>query len=158
MEMETGGPSLRGGALKIFRKEHAALEWEGMGGEDLGPLIRGEGHMPVPLSALFGNPHKTQARVSPDGRWISYLAPSREGKGGGVMNVWVVERHRGVDATAGGEARMVTHDRKRGIQEHFWAEDSQHLLYLQDCTWGWLFLCSFGGGGWGWICIHTYDV
>ena len=106
-----------------------------MGGEDLGPLIRGEGPQPVPLSALFGNPHRTQAHVSPDGRWISFLAPSRagegkgKGKGGEVMNVWVVERHRGVD---GEGARMVTHDRKRGIREHFWSENSRDIVYLQD--------------------------
>lgn len=98
----------------------------------MGPLIRGEGHTPVPLAALFGNPHKTQARVSPDGRWVSYLAPSKEGKGG-VMNVWVVERHRGVD---GEGARMVTNDRKRGIREHFWAENSRDVVYLQDGAYG----------------------
>lgn len=128
----SGGPSLRGGALKIFRPGHAPLECEGMSGEDLGPLIRGEGPQPVPLSALFGNPHRTHARVSPDGRWISFLAPSRgkgKGKGGEVMNVWVVERHRGVD---GEGARMVTHDRKRGIREHFWSGNSRDIVYLQD--------------------------
>ena len=122
-----------------------------MAGEDLGPLIRGEGHQPVPLSVLFGNPRRTQARVSPDGRWISYLAPSREGKGG-VLNVWVVERHRGVD---GGEARMVTHDKKRGIREHFWSENSRDIVYLQDGGFCWGFgalVCGcagrvgFGGG------------
>jgi hypothetical protein len=64
------------------------------------------------------------------------------------MNVWVVERHKGVDATAGGEARMVTHDRKRGIREHFWAENSRDVIYLQDgaCVLFCLRICF--------VCVH----
>ena len=29
----------------------------------------------IPRSALFGNPEKTQARISPDGKYVSYIAP-----------------------------------------------------------------------------------
>src|SRR3546814_3760067 len=50
---------------------------------------------PVPLAAqtlpplierarLFGNPSKVQARLSPDGKWISWIAPRD-----GVLNIWV---------------------------------------------------------------------
>ncbi|HET9909690.1 MAG TPA: hypothetical protein VFQ23_23790, partial [Anaerolineales bacterium] len=38
----------------------------------------------IPRKLLFGNPDKTQARISPDGQRLSYLAPVN-----GVLNVWV---------------------------------------------------------------------
>ena len=65
----------------------------------------------IARNALFGNPEKTQARISPDGRHLSWIAPRD-----GVLNVWV--------APAGdlGAARPVTNDRQRGIRQHFWAE------------------------------------
>lgn len=75
----------------------------------------------IPRSALFGNPEKTQARLSPDGRYVSFIAPRD-----GVLNVWVGPRG---DPSA---ARPVTNDTKRGIRQHFWAYDNKHVLYLQD--------------------------
>jgi dipeptidyl aminopeptidase/acylaminoacyl peptidase len=75
----------------------------------------------IPRSALFGNPEKTQARVSPDGKYISYIAPEN-----GVLNVWVGPRS---DPSA---AKVVTNDTKRGIRQHFWSYDNKHVLYLQD--------------------------
>lgn len=75
----------------------------------------------IPRSALFGNPVRTQARLSPDGRHLSFLAPRD-----GFLNVWLAPFGKL------GEARPITADRKRGIREHFWAEDSRHILYLQD--------------------------
>ncbi len=41
----------------------------------------------IPRTALFGNPEKTQARVSPDGKFVSFIAPQD-----GVLNVWVGPR------------------------------------------------------------------
>src|SRR5215469_2596682 len=38
----------------------------------------------IPRKLLFGNPDKAQARISPDGKHLSYLAPLD-----GVLNVWV---------------------------------------------------------------------
>jgi hypothetical protein len=75
----------------------------------------------IPRDALFGNPVKAQARLSPDGKYISFLAPDD-----GVLNVWL--------APAGSlaEAKPITHDRKRGIRQHLWADDSRHVLFLQD--------------------------
>ena len=37
----------------------------------------------IPRDALFGNPTRTQARLSPDGKFISWIAPRD-----GVLNVW----------------------------------------------------------------------
>ena len=38
----------------------------------------------IPRDVLFGNPQRAQARLSPDGKWLSFLAPVD-----GVLNVWV---------------------------------------------------------------------
>ncbi len=75
----------------------------------------------IPRSALFGNPVRAQARLSPDGRYISFLAPRD-----GVLNVWLAPFGRM------GDAKPITNDRKRGIRQHFWAEDARHVLFLQD--------------------------
>ncbi|HUQ11377.1 MAG TPA: hypothetical protein VM146_13770, partial [Steroidobacteraceae bacterium] len=75
----------------------------------------------IPRSALFGNPEKAQARLSPDGKYVSFVAPKD-----GVLNVWVGPRS---DTSA---AKPVTSDTKRGIRQHFWAYDNKHVLYLQD--------------------------
>lgn len=75
----------------------------------------------VPREVLFDNPVKAAPRISPDGRRISYLAPSPEG----VLNVWV-------RSLEGGDDEQVTDDRKRGIRSHGWTHDGRHLLYTQD--------------------------
>src|SRR5918997_3726512 len=78
----------------------------------------------IPREVLFGNPEKAQPRLSPDGKRLAYLAPVD-----GVLNVWVGP----VDAPVGGEDyRPVTMERKRGIRIYFWAEDNEHIVYLQD--------------------------
>ena len=38
----------------------------------------------IPRKSLFGNPDKAAARISPDGKHLSYLSPVD-----GVLNVWV---------------------------------------------------------------------
>jgi len=74
----------------------------------------------IPRDALFGSAENDQARISPDGTMLSYLAPHN-----GTMSVWV--RSRG-----GGDERMIAHDPTRPIPWHAWQGDSRHLLYLQD--------------------------
>ncbi len=75
----------------------------------------------IPRAVLFGNPDKAQARVSPDGKSISFLAPVK-----GVLNVWVGPRD---DLS---KARPITTDAKRGIRQYSWAYTSSHVIYLQD--------------------------
>lgn len=70
---------------------------------------------------LFGNPDRAQVRLSPDGRWIAWLAP-REG----VLNVWVAPV-RELDA-----ARPVTDDTDRGVRAYGWLWSSERLVYVQD--------------------------
>src|SRR5207248_2293724 len=38
----------------------------------------------IPRDVLFGNPRRAQARLSHDGKWISFQAPVK-----GVLNIWV---------------------------------------------------------------------
>lgn len=70
---------------------------------------------------LFGNPSRSQGRLSPDGRQMSFRAPLD-----GVMNIWVAPAGQ-ID-----KARAITKDRGRGIPAHFWALDSDHVMYIQD--------------------------
>ena len=74
----------------------------------------------IPREVLFGNPAKAAPKISPNGEFLSYLAPVDN-----VLNVWV--------RTAGAEDdRPVTKDDNRGIRIYFWAADSKHIMYLQD--------------------------
>ncbi len=75
----------------------------------------------IARDALFGNPDKAQARLSPDGKFNSFIAPRD-----GVLNVFV--------APVGkiGEAKPITNDQKRGIRQHFWAYTNRHVLFIQD--------------------------
>lgn len=76
----------------------------------------------IDRAALFGNPERTQARISPNGDFISFLAPKD-----GYLNVFVIQT--GADLST---ARQVTNDSKRGVRQHFWAENGAQILYLQD--------------------------
>ena len=74
----------------------------------------------IPREALFGNPVKTGAAISPDGRMLGYLAPHE-----GTLNVWI--------RTLGQEDdRVVTADKRRGIRWFTFQYDSKHILYIQD--------------------------
>jgi dipeptidyl aminopeptidase/acylaminoacyl peptidase len=75
----------------------------------------------IDRSVLFGNPVRFQGRLSPDGTKMSFTAPLD-----GVMNVWVGDRGD-FDSM-----RPITNDKGRGISLHFWALDSQRVLYTHD--------------------------
>ena len=75
----------------------------------------------IPREALFGNPSRTQGRISPDGKWLSWLAPDN-----GVLNIWMAP------ADDPDDARVVTSADDRPIRQHFWAPDSRSLGYIQD--------------------------
>lgn len=80
----------------------------------------------IPRDVLFGNPQRAQARLSPDGKWLSYLAPVKLEDGREVMNVWVGPS----DDTS--KAVAVTDDQFRGIRGHGWAYNSKYIVYSQD--------------------------
>jgi len=74
----------------------------------------------IPRADLFGNPERAQTQLSPDGRYISFLAPRD-----GYLNIWVAP------AQNLSQARPITADKERGIHWHEWAP-SGRILYLQD--------------------------
>ncbi len=75
----------------------------------------------LPRDLFFGNPTRTQGRISPDGTQVSFIAPLD-----GVLNVWVGP------ADAIETAAPVTRDTGRGIRFHGWSTSGEHVLYLQD--------------------------
>ena len=75
----------------------------------------------IPREVLFGNPERVSPQISPDGKRLAWIAPNTNN----VLQVWI--------KTVGKEDdRVVTADKKRGIRQYFWAEDSQTVIYLQD--------------------------
>jgi len=78
----------------------------------------------VPLierAKFFGNPSKAGGRLSPDGRWLSWVAPRD-----GVLNLWVAPLDKPE------QARALTNERLRPIRSSFWSPDSKTLLYVND--------------------------
>lgn len=83
--------------------------------------MRESNHL-IPRKVLFGNPDRTDVRLSPDGAMLSYLAALD-----GVMNIWVGLSD---DPAA---ARPVTHDKGRGIPFYDWTFTNSHIIvYGQD--------------------------
>jgi dipeptidyl aminopeptidase/acylaminoacyl peptidase len=78
----------------------------------------------VPLierAKFFGNPTKAGSKISPDGKWLSWIAPRD-----GVMNLWVAPLS---DLS---KAKPLTAETKRPIRSMFWAPDSKSVLYIND--------------------------
>ena len=89
----------------------------------------------IPRKDIFGNPTRTSPAISPDGKKIAYIAPRD-----GVLNVFVAPS----DNIAA--AKPITADKKRGIREFFWTQNSRQLIYIQD-----------EGGDENWR-IHVVDI
>ena len=78
----------------------------------------------VPLierAKLFGNPTRAAARISPDGQFLSWIAPRD-----GVLNVWVSP------LSDMSKARPLTAEKQRPIRSSFWSPDSKTVLYIND--------------------------
>jgi dipeptidyl aminopeptidase/acylaminoacyl peptidase len=79
---------------------------------------------PAPLierTKLFGNPSRSAGRISPDGKWLSWLAPRD-----GVMNIWVAP------VADPAKARALTAEKTRPIRAYFWAPDASMILFIND--------------------------
>ncbi|MBP7599502.1 MAG: S9 family peptidase, partial [Pseudoxanthomonas sp.] len=70
---------------------------------------------------MFGNPERANVQISPDGKYLSWVAAVD-----GVLNVWVAP------ADNPSQARAVTQDKARGIRSYFWSYQPDTLLYLRD--------------------------
>jgi dipeptidyl aminopeptidase/acylaminoacyl peptidase len=75
----------------------------------------------IPRDALFGNPERANVQISPDGKYLSWIAPVD-----GVLNVWIAP------ANDVAKAKAVTDDKARGIRQYFWSHLPDTLLYLRD--------------------------
>ncbi len=75
----------------------------------------------IPRDDLFGNPTRAAGKLSPDGKWLSWLAPKD-----GVLNIWLAP----VDSPD--NAKAMTDATDRPIRQYMWAPDSRSLLYIQD--------------------------
>ncbi|HEY9875868.1 MAG TPA: S9 family peptidase [Candidatus Obscuribacterales bacterium] len=75
----------------------------------------------IPRDILFGNPERANPQLSPDGKYLAYIAPDENN----VLQVWL--------RTVGQEDdRKLTADKKRGIRVYFWTYNPEQLIYLQD--------------------------
>lgn len=75
----------------------------------------------IPREILFGNPERTRPQLSPDGKYLAYIAPDEKN----ILQVWVRTIGQQDD-------RQITQDKKRGIRIYFWTFDGEQLIYLQD--------------------------
>jgi len=73
---------------------------------------------PIPMRDFFKNPQEAGHQISPDGKYLSYLAPYER-----RLNVFV-------KPAGGGEARRVTGETARDIGGYFWKGD--RILYVKD--------------------------
>ncbi|MDP4220139.1 MAG: S9 family peptidase, partial [Bacteroidota bacterium] len=73
----------------------------------------------IPLRDFFKNPEKTGYQISPDGKWISYLAPYER-----RMNVFIMPR-------SGGESKRVTGETSRDLAGYSW-KSNDRIIYLKD--------------------------
>lgn len=75
----------------------------------------------IPLEDFFRNSERTGYQLSPDGSYISYMAPYKD-----RLNVFV----RRVDDTDE-HALRITNETERSVAGYMWA-DNQRLLYMKD--------------------------
>ena len=59
--------------------------------------------------------------ISPNGKYISYIAPLA-----GVLNIFVAP------VNSSGDAKPITQDKGRGIRSYHWAYDNEHIIFAQD--------------------------
>ena len=78
------------------------------------------GRTNIPLRDFFRNSQQKDFSISPDGRYVSYLAPSE-----GRMNVFVQPRDKGQPAV------QMTEIKDRDIVGQFW-KGNHTLIYLRD--------------------------
>jgi acylaminoacyl-peptidase len=75
----------------------------------------------IPRKTFFENANALNPKLSPDGRWLAWIAAVD-----GVMNVWVAPR----DDLA--RARPLTHQTDRPIFELWFARTNAHVLFPKD--------------------------
>ncbi len=75
----------------------------------------------IPRTVLFSDPDRTRVQLSPNGEFLSYLAPYK-----GVLNIWVGKPN---DPSG---MHPVTDNTQRGISSYLWAYTNKHIIYVDD--------------------------
>ena len=75
----------------------------------------------IPREVLFGNPDRTNVQISPDGKYISYVAPYK-----GVLNLYIAK------ADEPQNAKLITKDSGRGVISYAWTYNPNYVVYVQD--------------------------
>ena len=73
----------------------------------------------IPLRDFFRNPERAAYTISPDGRYLAWLAPFER-----RMNLFVLDRQTG-------QERQLTAERDRDLHGYVWVSD-RYLLFLRD--------------------------
>src|SRR5512138_35171 len=73
----------------------------------------------IPLEDFFKNPEKARYQISPDGKYVSYMAPYKD-----RMNIFVQEI--GKDSSL-----RLTSETDRDIADYFWKNPTR-ILFLRD--------------------------
>lgn len=74
----------------------------------------------IPREALFGPPERSQVGISPDGRYLAFLAPRN-----GALDLWVAP------VSSPGQARLMSEAGEAPIVWHAWSADAGVLLYTR---------------------------
>lgn len=74
---------------------------------------------PIPLEDFFKNPERSAFQISPDGKYISFMAPYES-----RMNIFVQK-------TGSDKATRLTSETDRDISGYYWANNNR-LLFLKD--------------------------
>ena len=82
---------------------------------DLPPLIKRE--------ILFSNPEKSNPQISPNGKYITYLAPDKNK----ILQVWI----RAIGRQNG---QILTTNKKCNIKSYCWTYNGEQIIYLQDAN------------------------
>ena len=80
----------------------------------------------IPRQVLFGNPERRSPQLSPDGKYLTFIAPDSRN----VLQLWLRTVSR-EDAGQEDDVQL-TADKKRGVQWYFWPYDGEHVIYMQD--------------------------
>lgn len=75
----------------------------------------------IERTKFFGNPSRVAGRLSPDGKWLAFIAPRD-----GMLNIWVAP------AAEPDKARPLTAEKVRPIRAYYWSPDSRRILFVND--------------------------
>lgn len=77
----------------------------------------------IPRKLLFDNANAFGAQISPDGQWITWIAPFD-----GVLNIWIAP----TNAPHSGEP--ITRTKGRPIDSQRWPPDGRYVMFVNDET------------------------